>query len=313
MKLILNYAAIGFRPYPELGEFVNVGIVAVEAKSRYLGYQLVSPQRTRRVAACFPQLDLALYKSGLRRLESELSALSIETNLWTDDARQVAKNHPAQSDFLVGGDEGDLFASLTAPQGSPFFYAARGTRLCDDMDATISALYDRYVEHRHLNQADYEEKRLTRDIRRLLQSHRLGRLYREAPWVGTDVYHVGIPLTFTRKGAEIPEKAIKPLNLARSTPTPIYTYGDEWIAKVNRLKRVGCLPEEFLFVVRMPEGEEERVAAEEICEGLVREGARVAEIGDVEAIVAFAKVEEQPELKLTSGEEEKEKPRKARK
>ena len=54
MNLILNYAAIGFRPYPELGEFVNVGIVAVEAKSRYLSYKLIAPQRTKRVRVCFP-------------------------------------------------------------------------------------------------------------------------------------------------------------------------------------------------------------------------------------------------------------------
>lgn len=299
MNLILNYAAVGFRPYPELGEFINVGIVAVEARSRYLGHRLVPPQRTRRVAACFPQLDLALYKAGLKRLESELSALAIETNHWTDDVRQVAKNHPAQGDFLVAA-EGDFFGRLTAAQGSPFFYAARGTRLCDDLDATIASLYDRYVEHRHLTQADYEEKQLTRDIRRLLSTQRLGRLYREAPWVGTDAYHVGIPLAFTPRGSETPEKAIKPLNLARSTPTPIYTYGDEWIAKVNRLKRVGCLPAEFLFVVKMPEGEEERVAAEEICDGLAREGAQVADIRDAEAILAFARIEEQRELKLTN-------------
>lgn len=300
MNLILNYAAIGFRPYPELGEFVNVGIVAVEAKSRYLGYRLISPQRTRRIAICFPQLEIGIYRTGLRRLESQLAALAIETNHWTDDARQVAKNHPAQSDFLVESGDDDLFRRLTAPQGSPFFHASRGTRLCTDMDAEISLLYDRYVEHRHLTQADYEEKQLTRDIRRLLQSQRLGRLYREAPWVGTDAYHVGIPLAFTPRGSETPEKAIKPLNLARSTPTPIYTYGDEWIAKVNRLKRVGCLPESFLFVVKMPESGDERVAAEEICEGLLKEGVQVADIGDAESILRFAKIEEQRELKLTN-------------
>lgn len=300
MNLILNFAAIGFRPYPELGEFINVGIVAVEARSRYLGYRLVSPQRTRRVSTSFPQLDLAIYRSGLRRLDRELSALAIETNHWTDDSRQVARNHPAQSDFLVGHDETDLFGRLTAPTGSPFFFASRGTRLCDDMDEAIAALYERYVEHRHLTQADYEEKQLTRDIRRLLQTQRLGRLYREAPWVGTSAYHVGIPLAFTPRGSETPEKAIKPLNLARSTPTPIYTYGDEWIAKVNRLKRVGCLPESFLFVVKMPEDGEGRVAAEEICEGLAREGVQVVEVGDEDAILAFAKIEEQRELKLTN-------------
>ncbi|NLT72100.1 MAG: DUF3037 domain-containing protein [Verrucomicrobiaceae bacterium] len=300
MHLILHYAAIGFRPYPELGEFVNVGIVAVEAKSRYLRYQLIAPQRTRRIRVCFPELDLSLYRSGLRRLESELAALSIETNLWSDDARQVAKNHPAQIDLFVGTDEGHLFERLTAPQGSPFFYASRGTRLCEDMDQALAALYDRYVDHRHLHAADYEEKQLTRDLRRLFQANRLGRIYREAPWVGTDAYHVGIPLAFTPKGSEVPEKAIKPLNLDRPTPTPIYTYGDEWIAKVNRLRRVGCLPGEFLFVVKKPEDGEGRVAAEDICEGLIREGVQVADFEDTEAILAFARIEEQPELKLTS-------------
>ncbi len=299
MNLVLNYAAIGFRPYPELGEFINVGIVAVEATSRYLGYRLNAPQRTRRVAAAFPQLDLGLYKGGLKRLGRDLSALAIETNHWTDEARQVARNHPAQTDFLVA-DEADLFSRLVEPSGSPFFYASRGTLLCEDMEKSIASLYDRYVEHRHLTQADYEEKQLTRDIRKLLQANRIGRFYREAPWVGTDAYHVGIPLAFTPRGAETPEKAIKPLNLARSTPTPIYTYGDEWIAKVNRLKRVGRLPEDFLFVVKMPEDGEERVAAEEICEGLIREGVQVAEIGEAEAIVAFARIEEQRELKLSN-------------
>jgi hypothetical protein len=299
MNLILNYAAIGFRPYPELGEFVNVGIVAVEAKSRYLSYKLIAPQRTKRVRVCFPELDLSLYRSGLRRLESELSALSIETNLWTDDARQVAKNHPSQIDLFAGAEEGNLFERLTASQGSPFFYASRGTRLCDDMELAIASLYDRYVEHRHLMQADYEEKQLTRDLRRLFQANRLGRLYREAPWVGTDAYHVGIPLVYTPKGSEIPEKAIKPLNLDRPTPTPIYTYGDEWIAKVNRLRRVGCLPENFLFVVKKPAEGEGRVAAEDICEGLAREGVQVADFEDTEAILAFARMEEQRELKLT--------------
>ena len=298
MKLVLNYAAIGYRPYPELGEFVNVGVLAVEPRSRFLAYRLSTPQRTRRVSACFPELDLSLYRNGLRRLEKELATLVIETNLWSDEARQAGRNHPAQSDLFAEAEGEDLFSRLAAPQDSPFFCAARGTRLCEDVAAAVDALYERFVEHRHLTPSDHEEKQLTREIRQLLRAHRLGRLYREAPWVGTDAYHVGIPLAFTPRGAETPAKAIKPLNLVRSTPTPIYTYGDEWIAKVHRLRRVGCLPQEFLFVVKMPEDGEERVAAEEICEGLAREGAAVAEIGDEEAILAFARIEEPPELTL---------------
>lgn len=300
MNLVVNFAAIGFRPYRELGEFVNVGLVAVEAKSRFLAYRLVSPQRTRRITACFPELDIAVFKNGIRRLESELAALAIETNLWADDTRRAGTNHPAQSDFFVDDGDIDLFRELTAPHGSPFFYASRGTRLTDDVEECVEELYKRYVEHWNLTAVDYEEKKLTRSIRQLLHTERLDRLYREAPWVGTDSYHVGIPLAFTPKGREVPEKAIKPLNLAQSTPTKIYTHGDEWISKVRRLRRVESLPERFLFVVHKAEDRERRDAANEICEGLERQGAEVVEVGEDEKILAFARIEEQRELELTN-------------
>ena len=300
MNLVVNFAAVGFRPYHELGEFVNVGIVAVEARSRFLAYRLVSPQKTRRISSCFPELDLAIYKNGLRRLDNELSALAIETNLWADGAKQAGKNHPAQEDFFVAAGEMDLFRELTATQTSTFFYAAKGTRLTDDIDQCLEDLFRRYVEHWNLTPVDNEEKRLTRDLRKLLRTERLDRLYREAPWVGTDVYHVGVPLAFTPKGAELPEKAIKQLNLAQSTPTKVYTRGDEWISKVRRLQRIKSLPERFLFVVKKPEDEECLEADNEICENLEQLGVEVATFADQKEILDFARIEEQRELKLTS-------------
>lgn len=300
MNLVLNYAAVGFRPYPEIGEFVNVGLVAVEARSRYLAFRLISPQKTKRISACFPELDLAVYRQGLKRLDNELSALAIETNLWADDARSAGQNHPSQEDLFVEDGDMDLYRRLTAPMASPFFYGAKGTFLTDDVETALDQLYRRYVEHWNLNPVDYEEKKLTRDLRRLLHTHRLDKLYKEAPWVGTDAYHVGIPLAFTPRGSEVPEKAIKPLNLDQATPTRIYTHGDEWVAKVRRLRRVDCLPEEFLFVVKKPKESEERDAAEEICDALENLGVKVVDVDDEDGILAFARIEEQRELKLTN-------------
>lgn len=298
LKLVLNYAAIGFRPYREMGEFVNVGLVAVEAKSRFLSYRLISPQRTKRISACFPELDLAIYREGLRRLDNELSALAIETNSFSDDNHQAGQSHPAQGDLFIQEGDIDLFRRLTSSQASPFFYAVRGTRLASDAEICLDELYRRHVEHWNLAPVDYEEKKLVRAIRKLLRAHRIERLYREAPWVGTKAYHVGIPLAFTPRGAELPQKAIKPLNLARSTPTRIYTHGDEWIAKVQRLARLSCLPESFLFVVKKPEDPEGRKAADEICEGLINTGVEIVEVGDDDAILEFARVREDAELEL---------------
>ena len=298
MNLVVNYAAIGFRPYWETGEFINVGVIAVEAKSRYLSYKLISPQRSKRITACFPELDLAIFRNGIRRLDSELSALAIETNLWADDAKQTGKNHPEQGDLFIQEGDIDLFKKLTMPHASPFYCASRGTRLTNNAEECLEELYRRYVEHWNLTPVDHEEKKLTRDLKRLLHSHRLDRLYREAPWVGTEAYHVGIPLAFTLKGDDIPRKAIKPLNLSRPTPTRIYTHGDEWMAKVRRLKRVKCLPKEFLFAVKMPEEKDSQRAADEICGGLRQLGVEVVDVRDEEAILEFAKIEEDSDFEL---------------
>jgi len=298
MHLVVNYAVLGFRPSLELGEFINVGVLAVEPRSRYLAFRLASPQRTKRVAACFPELDLSIYRNGLRRIESELAALAIETNVWSDDSHRPQKHHPAQNDLFIGEGDMEFFLRLTAPRTSTFFYSSRGTRLAAELEPCLEELYGRYVEHWNFTPADYEEKKLAREIKRLLHTRRLGKLYREAPWVGTEAYHVGIPLAYVPRDAEVPKKAIKPLNLAQATPTRIYTHGDEWIAKVRRLNRVGCLPESFLFVVKKPRDEERLAAAEEICDGLRQVGVEVLGIGEDEAILAFAEIHEPEDFAL---------------
>ena len=300
MNLVINYAAIGFRPYEEIGEFINVGILAVEGKSRFLSYRLLSPQRTKRIRSAFPEIDMGIYRDGIRRIEGELAALSIEINRWNDDTGKRVENNAAQLDLFQSGNSNDLFKQLTAPRTSPFFFGEKGTRLTNDVEAEVQSLFKRYVEHWNLTPVDYEEKKLTRDIRLLLKGKRMDRLYREAPAVGTEAYHVRIPLCHQPEGHSVPLKAIKPLNLAQSTPTRIYTHGDEWIAKVNRLKRVGCLPENFLFAIRKPVEEEAKAAADEICEGLVNAGVEVTDVDDEEAILKFALIEEDPDLKLKS-------------
>ncbi len=300
MNLAINYAVIGFRPYEEIGEFINVGILAVEGKSRFFSYRMLSPQRTKRIRSAFPEIDMGIYRDGISRIEGELAALAIETNRWGDDAGKSGRSNAAQLDLFHAEGSHDLFRKLTAQRSSPFFFAEKGTRLTDDVEMEVEGLFKRYVEHWNLTPVDYEEKKLTRDLRTLLRGEKLERMYREAPWVGTDAYHVRIPLAFQPEGHDIPIKAIKPLNLAQSTPTRIYTHGDDWIAKVRRLKRIKCLPKNFLFAVRKPVEEEAIAAAEEICEGLKGVGVEVADVDDTVAILAFAKIEEDPDLKLTS-------------
>jgi len=297
MELVLHFAIVAFRPFEEIGEFMNIGVIAVESRSRYLGFRLLPVQRTKRIRTCFPEIDIAIYKNALRRLENELGALAIETNLWTDDSG-TGKVHPSQTDLFVQEGNIELFSHLSRARCSPFFHPIKGTRLTDDMDAAVDDLFARYVEHQNLTPIDYEEKRLVRGLRMILRKARLDKYYRECPKVGTDNYHVGIPLAYVPEGMDTPLKAIKPLNLTQSTPTRIYTHGDEWIAKINRLTALGMLPASFLFAVSMAESGAEKQAAEDICEAIIKAGAEVANIKDVPKIIEFAKVTEPEYLKL---------------
>lgn len=297
MELVIHYAIIGFRPFEEIGEFVNVGVLAVESRSRYLSYRLLPLQRTKRVRASFPELDLGLYRNSLRRLESELATLAIETNLWTDDAG-TGRNHPAQTDLFVREGNAELFSLLTRPRGGLFFYPCKGTLLTSDMESSVEELFARFVEHQNLTPLDYEEKKLVRELKVILRKGRMEQFYRECPRVGTETYHVGIPLAYIPPGSEIPTKAIKPLNLTQSSPTRIYTHGDEWIAKVNRLRAMERLPKSFLFAVSCASEGPEKEAADEICKGLIAAGVEVAGIEEIEKILAFARVNEPENLVL---------------
>ena len=53
-------------------------------------------------------------------------------------------------------------------------------------------------------------------------------------------------------------------------------------------------------MVKKAKDEESRAAADEICENLEQLGAQVVEVEDEKGILAFARIEEQRELKLTS-------------
>ena len=301
MNLVVNFAAIGFRPYPELGEFVNIGLIAVEAKSRYLCYKLVSPQRTKRISACFPEIDLSIFKNGIRRIDSELSALSIETNLWADDAKQAGKNHPSQSDLFVEDGDIDLIPQSCLCSEFTLFSMERAGLVLPKIWMSASnnstvATSSTGISPQSTTRRRNSHATFASCSTRIASIKCIGK----HPGLETDAYHVGIPLAFTPRDVDVPEKAIKPLNLAQATPTKIYTHGDEWMAKVRRLKRVKCLPDEFLFVVKKGKDEEQQKAAEEICEGLEQLGATVVEYGDEKGILEFAKIEEQRELKLTS-------------
>ena len=123
-KLAWKFATIAFQPYPDVGEFVNVGAIAVAVAAPVFAWRLLLPETTQRIEQFFPELDIAIYGEGRARLETELRRLH-----WSPDAETV-------------------FKSLTRPGDGLFRFHAKGTRFAADSVSLLEAIFRRYVDRR---------------------------------------------------------------------------------------------------------------------------------------------------------------------
>ena len=60
MKRTYDFATIGFRPFAETGEFVTIGVVALDVAARHFGFVLQDARKTGRVLDMFPAVEKTL-------------------------------------------------------------------------------------------------------------------------------------------------------------------------------------------------------------------------------------------------------------
>ena len=85
-----NYAVVRFLPYPEAGEFVNVGVVAHSPTTGFFDYRLLPANRISRVHGFFPELNVEHYKDALKNCGQELERMSGEIGIKGRTAQQMA-------------------------------------------------------------------------------------------------------------------------------------------------------------------------------------------------------------------------------
>ncbi len=123
-----NYAVLRFLPYPETGEFVNVGVAAHCADLNWCGYA-ADDDDTRRVTQFFPAVAAADYQPQRKAMIAELErvrALILKTN----DAR-LARS---------------IFQELTRARESVFRFGEIRTAMTDDPPVLIAQLCEQYVK-----------------------------------------------------------------------------------------------------------------------------------------------------------------------
>lgn len=230
MNYVCNYSVLRFLPYPETGEFVNIGIVLL-ANNGEFHYKVA--HRRQRVTRFFPTLDYKVYLRGRNEVEQEFARL----------VGFFAK-HRDQMNVLTAA-----FRHLINPRETMMRFSAPGTTTTDCIGEELEALFDHYVNHSFATK-EYQEKVLEKQLGRLLHNSNLKQRYSEQR-LGNSEYDVRFP--FVLMEDQMAVQAIKPVFLGQAEPGKIYEHGDAWVSKIRRLKSLGELAEDTLIIAEAPE------------------------------------------------------------
>lgn len=270
-KYACNYAVLRFLPYPETGEFVNLGVVVHCVARGYFGLMLETRKQAR-VTDFFPELDREAFREARRAIAAEMERVKM----------MIQQSNDAEQGRL-------LFRELVRPREAVFRFGETRTILTDEPGALAARLFAQYVNRHFAQPKEYQETVIARRVFDALRTLRPGQVFHREQLVGTEEYHVRIPICSDWRTSEgVPMRAIKPLDLARPEPTAVIEHGDAWIQRVRRLRRIHRLPDRFIFAVRRPTDPACGEAARQILAELEGEGVVLVEADATEQILALA-------------------------
>jgi hypothetical protein len=271
-KHVCNYAVLRFLPYPETGEFVNLGVVVHCADTGFLGVEL-ERRKLSRVTSFFPELEKDAFKTAQDAIWTELERVRAQMqNLGENDLKRR------------------VFRELVRPRESIFRFSDTKTALTDDSRALLDTLFGQYVRRHFARVKEYREGLMARRYYQALRQFCPEKVFHQNQLVGNERYHVRLPLCSDQMGeGRVPATVIKPLDLDRNDPSVILDHGDAWIGKIRRLREAKCAPESMIFAVAAPEQDDATfAAARRMIDDLQTEQALVVMAGDTEKLLALA-------------------------
>jgi len=293
MTRAYNTGTIELMPYPEHGEFVIVGVFAVDTERRSLEWRLLESQKTKRLTQFFPEMDKPLFPKVLKTLRDD----------WERLAKMINEGAKTEALKLEGFDGPQLFKAITRPREGMVRHKIRGTILSKDVDHWLSDAFARMVHRVDLDASCPQEHRLTNEVQKLLTEWKVGKAWRRRR-IGNEDYHATFPFTYQPEEAEKVARAIKPLYLGQTSPTKILDHGDFWLQKVRRLQHFKLAPDLIIFPVERPleENSERADNAELVISDLKKTGVKIIEHGNVSALKDFTTIPSEEGTPLFSKE-----------
>lgn len=132
MNRTYDFATIGFRPYPETGEFVTIGVIAVNTMGGEMGYRLIDKNRSERIKHMFPNFSPELYETIWDKLDGKLLHAKYAT---------MAENENVPIPISQG-----WFNALTTSRDGMFSYPVKGRWIAPSLKDVLGELNDRYLD-----------------------------------------------------------------------------------------------------------------------------------------------------------------------
>lgn len=273
---LCKFAIVRFLPYRETEEFVNIGVLVLCEELGYLGF-LLEKKKTTRITDFFDELDAAVYRQGVKAIESEIKRLSPRVNDSVDGCLSISGGAPNLS---------SAFNFLVRPRKTLFCFSNVRVAMTSDPVAKLKELFANYVRRQFAQTKEYQEKLMRDAIQDQLRSWQLSNLYQQLD-LGTSIYRMKFP--FVHQSGNVPVRAIRALHLDIPDTTKILRKGDEVLGGLRRIQEGGELPEDCLVVVKAPpQGKQEYDVAQQVCDDIRRLNIQTASYSDRETLHAFA-------------------------
>ncbi|KZM47618.1 DUF3037 domain-containing protein [Labrenzia sp. OB1] len=224
MGSVGQYAILRFRPFPETGEFANVGVVAWAPSSREFSFK-IAPKNFARVKNFFRELEANVLKETLSSFEKELNRL--HSTLY--DLDEIGF-HSALTHF-------------TRPRETIFnFSEVRSVRVKNSLQHLCEILYEKYVGRDFVTK-EYREQWMEKNIRTILLQNQMPEFTKQR--VNTPLFPIDLPLVYKNLGELY---IIKPLAFDQDSPARMFDHGQRWNARIRALLDTSTLKESNILV-----------------------------------------------------------------
>lgn len=256
-RQVCNYSIIRFQPYQETGEFANIGIVLYAHDSRVLRFKLLNGNTYKRVMDFFNPLDRSIYRETIKYLNATLTK----------------PQHSLE-----------FYDELIRPRESIVRYSNSRVLFSENVDVTLTELFEHYVKRSFVHHEDFEQE-MQKRITLLLRDSQLESKFTSGA-LGNEKYHVQFPFVDKQN-----QKAIKPIHFCHDDSRKIIEHGATWLMKVQQLKRCGFIQfENILFTYRAPNENQGILfdAFYDVKEQIEDAGIKMAHIEQSQAILNFS-------------------------